>query len=81
VLSGVHLIPFQKTEPFDATIVFFLTDDVGRANYGFYSFEVPAISAEDRDAVPMPALDAEMLNVGQGDEIVIRGARAFVLQV
>ena len=81
LIRRAHLINFQKSTPTQARIVFFLNDACGRANYGFYSFSLPAVSAEVRRAYPLPSTNARILNVFQGDEIVIADDGAFTLNV
>jgi hypothetical protein len=76
-----HLINFQKHTDTPARIVFFLNDGSGRANYGFYSFTMPALSTEARSAYPLPSTDAKILNVSQGDEIVIADDGVLNLKV
>ncbi len=81
VIRLAHLINFQKHTDTPARIVFFFNDASGRANYGFYSFTLPALSAEARSAYPLPSTNAKILNVSQGDEIIIADDGVFNLRV
>ena len=76
-----HLINFQGPTDTPARIIFFLNDASGRANYGFYRFTLPALSAEARRVYPLPSTNARILNVAQGDEIVIADDDSFNLRV
>lgn len=81
LITRAHLINFQTTTDTPARIVFFFNDACGRANYAFYNFMLPALSPEARRAYPLPSTDAKILNVSQGDEIVIPDDGVFSLQV
>lgn len=76
-----HLINFQEHTDTQARIIFFLNDASGRANYGFYRFTLPALSPEARSVYPLPSTNARILNVSQGDEIVIADDGVFNLRV
>ena len=76
-----HLVNFQTPTKRPSRIVFFVADASGRANYGFYSFTLPALSATARQTYPLPSTNAKILNVAQGDEIVITDNGSFNLQV
>ena len=81
LIRRAHLVNFQRHIDTPARIVFFFNDACGRANYGFYRFNLPALSDEARREYPLPSTDAEILNVSQGDEIVIADDGAFNLRV
>lgn len=81
LITRAHLINFQTTTDTPARIVFFFNDACGRANYAFYNFMLPALSPEARRVYPLPSTDAKILNVSQGDEIVIPDDGVFSLQV
>ena len=81
LIKLAHLINFQKHTDTPARIVFFFNDACGRANYGFYSFTLPALSAEARSAYPLPSTNARILNVSEGDDIVIADDGVFNLRV
>jgi len=81
IFGDVHLINFQKDSKYRATMVFFFNDDSGRANYGFYSFDMPALADTDRGEFTLPSLNSNILNVSQGQEIIIPEGEDFILQV
>ena len=81
LITRVHLINFQTATDTPARLVFFFNDACGRANYAFYDFVLPALSAEARRVYPLPSTDARILNVSQGDEIVIPDDGVFTLRV
>ena len=83
-LAMVNLVHFQRDHEFPARLVHFFSDSYGRANYAYQDFTIPAVRTDqwyDRDIFDLPALDARILNVNQGDEIVIPPDQPFVLQV
>ena len=81
LIRRAHLVNFQRHTDTPARIVFFFNDSCGRANYGFYRFTLPALSDEARREYPLPSTDAKILNVSQGDEIVIADDGVFSLKV
>ena len=81
LIRRAHLVSFQRTEDTPARVVFFVSDASGRASYGFYRFTLPALSKDGRDANPLPSMDARILNVADGDEIVVADDGAFILEV
>ena len=81
LIRRAHLVNFQQDKDTSARIVFFFTDASGRANYGFYRFMLPALSDEARHTYPLPSTDVKILNVSQGDEIVIADGGVFTLRV
>ncbi len=80
-VSGVKLAPFQGDEEYEARIVFFFSDAVGRANYAFKDFTMPPISPEQAEAFPLPGLDAEVLGLSQGDSIVLSDDASVTIDV
>ena len=81
LITRSNLVNFQTDQDTPARIVFFLSDASGRANYGFYDFTLPALSPAVRRAYPLPSTNATILNVSQGDEIVIPDDDVFTLKV
>ena len=81
IVSQVRLINFQKEEAYKARIVFFIQDEVGRANYGYVNISIPAISESDRTASPLPALDAHIENLSQGDTVIIPDNGDYTVRV
>ena len=81
LIRRAHLVNFQRHIDTPARIVFFFNDACGRANYGFYRFNLPALSDEARREYLLPSTDAKILNVSQGDEIVIADDGVFRLKV
>ena len=81
LIRRAHLVNFQRSMDTPARIVFFFNDASGRANYGFYRFTLPALSDEARRTYPLPSTDAKVLNVSQGDEVVIADDGVFTLRV
>ena len=81
LIRRAHLVNFQRHIDTPARIVFFFNDACGRSNYGFYRFTLPALSDEARREYPLPSTDAKILNVFQGDEIVIADDGVFNLKV
>lgn len=80
LISSVSLLGFQKAFEYDARIVYFLTDAVGRANYGFFDFSMPILPEEDREAFELPVVDSAFLNAKQGDELVVPAGGSLTLQ-
>ena len=78
-VRGIDLTNFQKTSDTTATITYFLSDTVGRANYYYYDITIPAIDGPD-DRV-FPSLDAEFLNISQGDTIIVSNDKPFYAKV
>ena len=81
IVSQVRLINFQKEEAYEARIVFFIQDEVGRANYGYTNISIPAISETDRTNFPLPALDAHIENLSQGDTVIVPDGEDFIVKV
>lgn len=76
--SDVYLLPFQTTEPREARIVFFIQDEVGRANYAFHTFTIPAIGQQQMESRP---INAQILNISQGDTIILPEEEDFEVEV
>ena len=81
LIRRAHLVNFQRSKDTPARVVFFVSDASGRANYGFYRFTLPGLSEEARRAHPLPSMDARILNVADGDEIVVADDGGFILEV
>ena len=81
VFDHNYLINFQRETEYDAKLVFFFNDAVGRANYGLHRFRMPALAPQDAAAFSVPRLDARFLNVHQGDEIVVPAGGSFTAKV
>ncbi len=81
IFGDVQLINFQKESTYRATLVLFFNDDSGRANYGFYAFDMPAIADVDRAEYTLPSLDSKFLNVSQGQEIIIQEDEGYSIKV
>ncbi|WP_295801488.1 Ig-like domain-containing protein [uncultured Microbulbifer sp.] len=79
IFGTVNLINFQRAEAYPAKVVFFFNDAAGRANYGFHRFEVPALAPERRTAYPVGTPNVEILNLVQGDSVVIPPGGFFKL--
>ncbi|WP_237065856.1 Ig-like domain-containing protein [Microbulbifer guangxiensis] len=81
IFGAVSLINFQREESYPTKVVFFFNDRVGRANYGFHRFTMPALSPDHRIANPIGSSNVEILNLSQGDSVVIPPGGAFKLQL
>lgn len=83
VVSQCNLRPFQRAQEFDARVVFFFTDGVGRANYATRAFRMPALSAQDEAVLPQPLLDGKILGLGDGGTLRIpeNGTAPLFVQV
>lgn len=83
-VHACNVVPFQREAPFAARLVFFFSDSVGRANYAFTDFVMPALVPGlpfGRDVFGLPALDAKVLGVHPGDEIVMSYQQDHILQI
>ncbi|WP_237058404.1 outer membrane protein assembly factor BamB family protein [Microbulbifer sediminum] len=71
IFHEVNLLNFQKPEPRPAKVVLFFNDNAGRANYGFYEFELPALPTASRDVFDLNFPDVELLDVHQGGHLLV----------
>ncbi len=71
LVSRCHLRPFQRDQEFDARVVVFFTDGAGRANYATKAFRMPALTAADATALPLPLMDAKIVGLGNGGTLVV----------
>ena len=81
VLNGTDITNFRRSVDTNARITFFISDQSGRANYAFKDIVIPAMSAAERDASPMPSLDAHFLNLDQGDSVLVPDDGSFIAKV
>jgi len=81
LIRAANLLNFQTETAKPARIIFFFSDACGRANYGFHRFTLPALPATTRYIYPLPSTDAKILNVSQGDEIVIPDEGSFTIRI
>ena len=79
--EDAHLLNFQSEEVQDAKVVFFFNDTAGRANYGFYGFQLPPFSESGRDGYPHGGFDVEITGIQQGDEILVPRDGEVVLKL
>ncbi len=71
LVSRCHLRPFQRDQEFDARVVVFFTDGAGRANYATKTFRMPALTATEATALPLPLMDAKIVGLGDGGTLVV----------
>lgn len=81
LLGKNSLANFQQSSDHLATLVFFISDGVGRANYAFYEFTCPASDPADVPIVSDHAMRAQILNVSDNDVLHVAENAAFKAQV
>jgi hypothetical protein len=81
IASDVALVYFQREKPVPARLVFFISDAVGRANYAYKEIVLPPLAPGARDTYPLPAPDARILDIDQGDSIVVTDAEDQIVRI
>lgn len=81
IASDVALVYFQREKPVPVKLVFFISDAVGRANYAVKEIVLPPLPPGARDLYPLPAPDARILNLRQGDSIVVTDAEEQIVHI
>lgn len=77
IFEGVQLVHFQQPQAISSKVVYFFSDGVGRANYGFHALEIPALAEEELEAFSLQMPEVEFLNLHQGDHLFIEEDRFF----
>ncbi|WP_237066102.1 Ig-like domain-containing protein [Microbulbifer guangxiensis] len=80
-IEGAQLFSFQKEQEYAANVVFFFNDDSGRANYAFYPLVIPALPGGDRGGYPLPNLDTRLIDILQGDEILVPSGGSYIARM
>lgn len=80
-IEGAQLFSFQREQEYAANVVFFFNDDSGRANYAFYPMMIPALPGGDRGNYPLPNLDARLVDIVQGDEILVPAGGSYIARM
>ncbi|MFT5123219.1 MAG: outer membrane protein assembly factor BamB, partial [Verrucomicrobiales bacterium] len=81
LFDDVYLHAFQGDQPREARITIFISDEAGRANYGIVPITIPARSGETYVTDPSESYDARILNVSQGDTLMVPENGVFNLDV